>query len=148
MRVLINILVTMLLLGCAASGTQLQTNCESKFKEFTEIYQCTYDSIISHNPSILKDPLAKLYMLRGEQLALNVTRQQMSSVDAKVEWQKQFIELKQMKEQEVSLVLQAISAVPQQQPQYVQPQVNISKVGPAVICTSNKIGGTIYTNCQ
>jgi hypothetical protein len=42
-----------------------------------------------------------------------VTRQQMSSLDAKVEWQKQFLEMKRMKEQEVGLALQAISAMPQ-----------------------------------
>lgn len=130
------------------SGAITKADCESRFQEFTEIYQCTYDSIVAKNPKILKDPMAKLYMLRGEQLAVAVTRQQMSSLDAKVEWQKQFLEMKRMKEQEVGLALQAISAMPQPQPQYVQPQVNMPRVGPSAICTSNKIGSTVYTNCQ
>ncbi len=117
MKKLLSLSVVSLLVGCATSGTQMQADCEEKYMDFTEIYQCTYESIVAKNPKILKDPMAKLYMLRGEQLALAVTRQQISSLDAKVEWQKQFLEMKRMKEQEVGLALQAISAMPQPQPQ-------------------------------
>ncbi len=148
MRYLYLVIAAVFLVGCATSGTQMQADCEEKYKDFTEIYQCTYDSIVAKNPKILKDPMAKLYMLRGEQLALAVTRQQMSSLDAKVEWQKQFLEMKRMKEQEVGLALQAISAMPQPQPQTVQPQINMPRVGPSAICTSNKIGASVYTTCQ
>ncbi len=148
MRYLYLAISAVCLVGCATSGTQMQADCEEKYKEFTDIYQCTYDSIVAKNPKILKDPIAKLYMLRGEQLALAVTRQQMSSLDAKVEWQKQFLEMKRIKEQEVGLALQAITTMPQPQPQYVQPQVNMPRVNPTTTCTSNKIGSTVYTNCQ
>ena len=148
MRYLYLVIAAIFLIGCATSGTQMQADCEDKYKDFTEIYQCTYDSIVAKNPKILKDPMAKLYMLRGEQLALAVTRQQMSSLDAKVEWQKQFLEMKRIKEQEVGLALQAISAMPQPQPQTAQPQINMPRVGPSAICTSNKIGASVYTTCQ
>jgi hypothetical protein len=60
MKKLLSLSVISLLVGCATSGTQMQADCEEKYKDFTEIYQCTYDSIVAKNPKILKDPMAKL----------------------------------------------------------------------------------------
>lgn len=138
------------LLGCA-SGTRMQAECESKFREFPDIFQCTYDAIAANNPSILQDPRAKLYMLRGEQLAVAVSRHQMSSLDAKVEWQKEFLNMKAGKDQEDLAAVMAISAGMQAgqaaAPAALAPAA--PRLGNAPVnCTSSRIGSNVYTNCN
>jgi hypothetical protein len=83
--------LVVLLTGCATTGTEMQAECEAKHREFPEMFQCTYDAIASRNPRIMQDSRAKLYLLRGEQLALAVAKHQITNLDAKVEWQKLFV---------------------------------------------------------
>lgn len=132
-----------LLTGCAATGTEMQAECETKHREFPELFQCTYDAVASRNPIIMQDSRAKLYLLRGEQLALAVARQQMSSLDAKIEWQKLYVELKAAKEQEVATTMLAVSQSLAAS-RVAQPQI----VNPSLKCTSTKLGTTVYTNCH
>ena len=132
-----------LLTGCATTGTEMQAECETKHREFPEMFQCTYEAIASRNPRIMQDSRAKLYLLRGEQLALAVANQQRTNLDAKVEWQRLFVELKAAKEQEVAMTMLAVSqnlaASRVAQPQIVNPSLN---------CTSTKLGTSVYTNCR
>lgn len=143
MKKLALIALAVSLAGCATTGTEMQAECEVKYREFPDIFQCTYDAVASRNPRILQDSRAKLYLLRGEQLALAVVKQQMTSLDAKVEWQKLYVELKAAKEQEISTAMLAVSqslaASRVAQPQIANPLIN---------CTSTKLGTTVYTNCH
>jgi hypothetical protein len=82
-----------LIAGCA-TGTAMQGECETQHTSFPEIYRCTYDSIAKRSPNILQDGRAKLYLLRGEQLAQEVADGRMNSLDAKVLWQQLYVELK------------------------------------------------------
>ena len=77
--------------ACVGVGTTIQANCEAQYTEFPAIYQCTHDHIVKKDPSILRDQRAKLYMLRGEQMAQEVKEGKLSSIDAKVRWQKLYI---------------------------------------------------------
>ncbi len=119
MKILLSLaLIIAVLTGCA-TGTAMQAECESKHSKFTDIYRCTYDSIAARNPSILQDARAKLYLLRGEQLAQEVEKGKISDIDAKVAWQRSFVEMKTGKKQDMG-----------------------------VTCTSQQIGNFVQTNCD
>ena len=142
--------LSLTLLGCA-TGTRMQAECETKFHEFPEMFQCTYDAIVANSPGILQDARAKLYMLRGEQLAVAVVRHQMSSLDAKVEWQKEYLNMKAGKEQEEMAAVMAISAGMQagQAAQPATAPLGVPRTANTMInCTSSKIGSNVYTNCN
>jgi hypothetical protein len=62
-----------LLVGCATSGTEMQAECEARYAKFPDIFNCTHDAVMARNPGIMRDARAKLYLLRGEQLAGQVT---------------------------------------------------------------------------
>jgi hypothetical protein len=123
----------------------MQAECEAKFKEFPDMFQCTYENVVARNPRILQDARAKLYLLRGEQLAVEVLEKRISSLGAKVEWQKLYVQLKAARDQEMAAALDSISrsleSARLQMPQ--QAQVNRT-----VNCTSTKLGASVYTTCQ
>jgi len=152
MRSALPVLTAIALTACAGAGTVIQAECESKFREFPEIFQCTYEGVASRNPEILQDGRAKLYLLRGEQLAVEVLERKISSLDAKVAWQRLYVELKAAKEQETIAAIGAVSKSldaaraatppsPQTTPVVVVPNLSIS-------CRSTKLGTTIYTTCN
>jgi hypothetical protein len=122
----------------------MQAECEAKYHEFPDAFQCTYDAVTSRNPRILQDSRAKLYLLRGEQLALVVVNQQLTSLDAKVEWQKLYVDLKAAKEQEIATTMMAVSQG------LIASRLAQSQVGtnPSINCTSTKLGTSVYTNCR
>jgi hypothetical protein len=138
------IAVAISLTGCATTGTEMQAECEAKYREFPDIFQCTYDAVAARNPKILQDSRAKLYLLRGEQLALAVVKQKMTSLDAKVEWQKLYVELKAAKKQEISTTMLAVSQSLTAS-RVTQPQ---TATNPSINCTSTKLGTTVYTDCH
>jgi hypothetical protein len=152
MRNALHILVAIALSACAGAGTVIQAECESQYREFPDIFQCTYDGVASRSPGILQDARAKLYLLRGEQLAVEVLERKISSLDAKVAWQRLYVELKAAKEQEtiaafgaVSKSLEAARAANQPPPQTATTMILSN---PTVSCRSTKLGTTIYTTCQ
>lgn len=93
MRFSIPLVCLTVLAGCA-TGTQMQAECEGRFNHFPDIFQCTKDSIAQRNPRIMQDARAKMYLLRGEQLVQSVVEGKMSSLDARVEWQKLYVQLR------------------------------------------------------
>lgn len=132
------------LASCATSGTEMQAECEAKFREFPEIFQCTYDAVASRNPGILKDARAKLYLLKGEQLTREVTEKKISSLDAKVAWQRLYVELKTAKEQEVAESLSSLSrSLESARSRAASPAPTMS-----VNCTSTRLGSSVQTTCQ
>lgn len=125
-------LAALVLAGCAGPGTQIQAECEALHKAFVPMFQCTYDGIVARAPRVLQDDRAKLYLLKGEQLAAAVYQGRISDLDARVEWQRLFVDLKAAKVQEELAVLNAVQAA--------RPTT--------VNCTSTRIGANTYTTCQ
>ena len=154
MKLLFGPLALTLLAGCATTGTEMQAECEALHSKFPDVYRCTHDAVAARNPRILKDARAKLYLLRGEQLAQQVDSGKLSSLDARVAWQQLFVELKSANDQEVMAAVNTMSqammagaaaakaAAPPPQPMVVQPAPT------SVNCTSSTIGSTVFTNCS
>lgn len=129
------------LVGCA-TGTAMQAECESQNTKFPDIYGCTRDSIAARSPNILQDGRAKLYLLRGEQLAQEVNEGRMSSLDAKVLWQQLYVELKSAKDSESLAEMDTVS-------RYLAASRAARTIQtPSVNCTSTQHGNTAYTNCR
>ena len=123
----------------------MQAECEVKFKEFPDIFQCTYESVVARNPRILLDARAKLYLLRGEQLAVEVLEKKTSSLSAKVSWQRLYLELKAAKDQEMAAAFESVSrSLEGARLQNIQQ----SQANRTINCTSNKLGSSVYTTCQ
>lgn len=152
MRGVLSLVGCFALAACATSGTEMQAECEAKHRDFPDIFQCTYENVAARNPAILQDARAKLYLLRGEQLALEVVEKKISNLDAKVAWQRLHVELKAAKDQEVVAAINAVSknleasraaSVPptQSQMQFIPPST-------AINCKSTKLGSTLYTSCS
>ncbi len=133
MKFIVLIFCSLILFGCAISGTQMQAECELKFTDFIGIYDCTRENIVARNPSILQDDRAKLYMLRGEELVSYVKNGTMTDIQAKVLWQKLYVELRADKLGEVREQLDSIAKS--------LPKPNTTH------CTSYMIGGIVTTNC-
>lgn len=140
------------LTGCATSGTQMQAGCEARFRQFQEIYWCTHDAVVARNPGILSDPRAKLYLLKGEQLAQQVDSGKISSLDAKVEWQGLYVQLKSAKDQEImamtALTLRSIEASRPVSPPVATVPSAALRAPQQVNCTSTVGARTISTSCQ
>lgn len=129
------------IIGCA-TGTAMQAECESQHTKFPAIYQCTRDSIATKSPNILQDGRAKLYLLRGEQLAQEVNEGRMSSLDAKVLWQQLYVELKSAKDNDSLAAMDSVS-------RYLAASRTARPLQtPNVNCTSTQYGNTAYTNCR
>lgn len=122
--------------GCA-TGTAMQAECESQYTKFPDIYQCTRESVATRSPYILEDGRAKLYLLRGEQLAQEVIDGRMSSLDAKVLWQKLWVELKGAKDRESLERMDSVSRY-----------LAASRKANPVNCTSRQSGNTVDTTCR
>lgn len=129
------------LVGCA-TGTAMQAECESQHTKFPEIFRCTRDSIAVRSPSVLQDGRAKLYLLRGEQLAQEVVEGRMSSLDAKVLWQQLYVELKSAKDSESLAEVDSVSR------HLAASRIARPAQAPNVNCTSTQYGNTAYTNCR
>jgi hypothetical protein len=123
----------------------MQAECEAKFKEFPDMFQCTYENVVARNPRILQDARAKLYLLRGEQLAVEVLEKRISSLGAKVEWQRLYVQLKAARDQEMAAALDSISRSLESARLQVPQQTQVNRT---VNCTSTKLGASVYTTCQ
>lgn len=130
-----------LISGCA-TGTAIQGECEARHTSFPDIYRCTYESIAKRSPNILQDGRAKLYLLRGEQLAQEVTDGRMNSLDAKVLWQQLWVELKSAKDVESLAAMDSVSRYLAASRAARPPQAS------SVHCTSTRFGNTVDTNCR
>ncbi len=139
------LIICTVLASCATSGTEMQAECEAKFQEFPEIFQCTYENVVGRNPRILQDARAKLYLLRGEQLAVEVLEKSTSTLSAKVSWQRLFVELKTAKDQEMAGAFEAVSrGLEATRLQNIQR----SQGNQTINCASNKLGISVYTTCR
>jgi hypothetical protein len=145
MKIIFLMFLCVVISSCAVSGTEMQAECESQFREFPEIFQCTYENVASRNPRILQDARAKLYLLRGEQLAIEVLEKKITNLEAKILWQKLYVQIKTAKDFETALAIQSISKKLDAQRLNIPYQVPLNK---SVNCVSNTIGSSLYTTCK
>jgi hypothetical protein len=130
--------------GCA-TGTMMQAECEARFTAFPDIFECTRSNIAERSPRILQDQRAKLYLLQGEQLAAQVRAGRISDLDAKVEWQKAYMAMRNSADAEAARNAAALGLVTKGLGQIVAPQVPVK---PTVSCTTREAFGVIQTDCR
>lgn len=82
----------MLITGCATVGKK-QADCENQSSKFSEIVTCTKDAF-ANDARVKNNPDFKLYILKGQQLAEKVESKEITDLDAKVEWQNLYVDLK------------------------------------------------------
>jgi hypothetical protein len=128
------LLALLALAGCASTGTQLQAACEAQHAQFKAVVQCTQSSIASQNPRILQDPRAKLYLLRGQELAADVEAGRISDVGARVAWQRMYLDFDTAARKDMAESIEQMTRKPAR-----PAQVN---------CTSTKIFDTVRTTCD
>lgn len=98
MRYLI-ILAPFIFIGCATVGSY-QQECEKNNSSFQAMVKCLNTSI-SSNSRMSNDANVKMYLLRAEQLNQKVSNNELSDIDAKVELQKTYLELKHTSDSEI-----------------------------------------------
>jgi len=82
------------LAGCATVG-RLQASCEKTSTTFPELAACLNTSIAESGSSRMQNnPEVKLYVLKAEQLSQRVKNNEMSDIDARVELQTMYVNLK------------------------------------------------------
>ena len=86
------LILCLLFTGCATVGKK-QAECENQYSAFSEIVTCTKQSF-SNDARIKNNPDFKLYILKGEQLAEQVKSKEITELDAKVERQRLYVDLK------------------------------------------------------
>ena len=124
--------------------------------DFSPMYWCIRNAVATRNPEIMANARAKLYLLRGEQLAREVDARRLASLDAKVLWQELFVTLKAANDQEMNAAaesmtrrLDAIRAA-YQPPVPQVPQLTPVRAPTTVTCTTqpNLVGTALQTTCH
>ena len=83
-----------LLASCTTVG-MMQASCEKTSSTFPELAACLKEAIASSGNSLMQNsPEVKLYMLKAEQLSQRVQHQEISDIDARVELQTMYVNLK------------------------------------------------------
>lgn len=151
MRIILTLFTTMALAGCAATGTQIQADCERSFSAIGDIVQCTRSTLVEKNPAKLQDAKAKLYLLRGEQLAADVAADRMNNLDARVAWQKLYVELWTPSPEENAAHMRLLGQMLQQQQRQAAESGYKIVTPPAAtttVCTSGPFLGQVRTECK
>jgi hypothetical protein len=86
------------LLGCANIG-KAQVGCENRYAAFADIVSCT-KAAMADSSRAANDSRVRAYFLRGDQLAEMVRKGNISNLDARVEWQNMYLELKDSESRE------------------------------------------------
>jgi hypothetical protein len=127
MRYLI-LIASLLFVTSCATVEKRQVACEEQFNNFADIFSCTKSSIAS-DVRLNKKAEVKLYLLKGEQLVEQLKNGKISEIDAKTEWQKLFVELKQSEDRQRASAIQNYNATKPKQT-YCVP------IGNSVSCTT------------
>jgi hypothetical protein len=85
-----------LIAGCASVGKK-QAECENQYSVFSEVVLCTKQAF-ANDARAKNSADFKLYILKGEQLAEKVKSREITDLDAKVEWQRLYVNLKNNEE--------------------------------------------------
>ena len=78
--------------GCVTVGKK-QAECENQYSKFSEIVACTKEAF-ANDARAKSNPDFKIYILKGQQLAEKVESKEITDLDAKVEWQNLYVDLK------------------------------------------------------
>lgn len=98
------ILIVMLFLtGCATVG-QRQGKCESQHEKFEDVVECTRAASKS-DPRIKNHAGYKLYFLKGDQLSQQIINNEISELDARVEWQNLYVQIKGANDRKVNAAI-------------------------------------------
>jgi len=84
------------LTACTSVGN-IQRDCEKQYSKFEDIVNCT-KAALAGNSSAEKDASVKLYFLEAEQLIEKINKGVMTEGEAKLEWQRLFVNLKNKEE--------------------------------------------------
>ena len=154
-------MASLFLVACAGPGTVIQAECEALHADFSPMYWCIRNAVATRNPEIMAHARAKLYLLRGEQLAREVDEKRIASLDAKVLWQELFVSLKAANDQEAMAAAAAMArGLDVARAAYQPPSSPLVPVlanpapmrGPTTMnCTSIATGGvapTVQTICK
>lgn len=80
--------------GCMTVG-QLQTGCEANSQTFPEMAACLRNAVASSDSTRMQNsPEVKLYLLKADQLAQRVQNREISDLDARVELQQLYVNLR------------------------------------------------------
>lgn len=99
--------IAIALAGCTNLG-QLQANCEATTSSFPQMVECLKVQV-ANDGRMRNSQEIKLYMLKADQLSGRVAKGAVSEIDAKVELQQIYVQLKQ---QETSNAMAAYAARP------------------------------------
>ncbi|MDO8597907.1 MAG: hypothetical protein Q7R45_14955 [Sulfuricaulis sp.] len=87
-------LICLVLASCTTVG-QIQASCEATSKTFLALADCLKVAIADSDSSRMKNsPEVKLYLLKAEQLSQRVRNNEMSDLDARVELQTLYVNIK------------------------------------------------------
>lgn len=117
--------LVLLISGCASVGMK-QSECELQYTAFEDIYTCTKTATASDLRTKTNQGY-KMYMLKGEQLSQQVREKKISDLDARVEWQNLFIQLKRNDEERGARIRQSTNSMK---------TTNCVPVGNTVSCTT------------
>ena len=98
------------LVGCATSMGKKQLACEEQYSSFEQVVSCTKDSFMKDKFAKVNDPSVKLYFLKGDQLVEKLNKKEITEIDARTEWQKLYVELKNQEENRSSAAAAAYGA--------------------------------------
>lgn len=82
--------------GCMTTSVgQLQTGCETSSQNFPEMAACLRNAVVSSGSTRMQNsPEVKLYLLKADQLAQRVQNKEISDLDARVELQQLYVNLR------------------------------------------------------
>ena len=87
------IVISFLFISGCANVAKMQGECEQTYTKFFDIYTCTKSKLAS-DVRMKKNPKVKLYILKGERLVQEIEQGTITEIDAKVAWQKLYVDLK------------------------------------------------------
>lgn len=91
------IIVLVVGLGSCTTTTvgQLQAGCETNSQSFPEMAACLRNAVASSDSTRMQNsPDVKLYLLKADQLAQRVQNKEISDLDARVELQQLYVNLR------------------------------------------------------
>lgn len=90
----LSVLVSALVLtACASKMGQIQESCEASTQTFQAMAACLKTQVTA-DPDMAAEPEVKLYLLKAEQLTEQVNEGKISQLDARVELQTLYVDLK------------------------------------------------------
>lgn len=137
MKHLIVIGISAVLAGCASIKT-VQSDCEQSTTTFVDMAACI-DRGIGQEQRLARSDSGKLYRLKAAQLAARVEEKKISELDARVELQQLFVQIRNTQieqSQRAAAISAAQTAATSSSPASRPVQTNCYRTGNSTNCTS------------